>query len=314
MATVLLIIFVVLVGAIGAAVGSFLNVVIWRVPENMSLTSPPSHCPKCNSPVRWFDNVPVFSWFILRGRCRDCKEPISFRYPLVETLGCVVALIVAWGFLLGNWTGWKSQPFFWENYVVWTNAYNEEMERLAESAGDFDSFNGGKIFDSVVSNDNFLRLLRSTTILAIMLTLVVDLALILGFVEWDRGVSPLSLQYAALITLAIFMFVCFMINDFSNGINCCYRFIACLLLGGIGAGILSPLFCKELRFEQIVLGAVWGVLSGHVLALPGALVISLISIPVNAYCKKQTLGLCYFAGMVALLLLEVCGVGRNWID
>ena len=59
MTTVLLVIFVFLLAAIGAAIGSFLNVVVWRVPEKMSLTTPPSHCPKCNSPVRWFDNIPI---------------------------------------------------------------------------------------------------------------------------------------------------------------------------------------------------------------------------------------------------------------
>ena len=95
MTTVLLVIFVFLLAAIGAAIGSFLNVVVWRVPEKMSLTTPPSHCPKCNSPVRWFDNIPIISWFILRGKCRDCHEPISGRYPLVESLSCFTALVIA---------------------------------------------------------------------------------------------------------------------------------------------------------------------------------------------------------------------------
>jgi len=74
----------VLVGLLGLAIGSFLNVVIWRVPRGQSVVSPPSHCPSCGQEVRSRDNVPVISWLLLRGRCRDCREPISVRYPLVE--------------------------------------------------------------------------------------------------------------------------------------------------------------------------------------------------------------------------------------
>ncbi len=70
--------------AIGACVGSFLNVVVWRLPRNESLVSPPSHCPRCQHKLAWYDNVPVFGWIMLRGRCRYCREPISIRYPIVE--------------------------------------------------------------------------------------------------------------------------------------------------------------------------------------------------------------------------------------
>lgn len=70
--------------AIGAVIGSFLNVVIHRYPREESIVFPPSHCPNCNYGIRWFDNVPVLSWLALRGRCRNCKGPISLRYPLIE--------------------------------------------------------------------------------------------------------------------------------------------------------------------------------------------------------------------------------------
>jgi leader peptidase (prepilin peptidase)/N-methyltransferase len=70
----------------GLVFGSFANVIIWRLPRGESLSTPGSHCPRCGHPVRWFDNVPVVSWLALRGRCRDCGEPISPRYPLVEAL------------------------------------------------------------------------------------------------------------------------------------------------------------------------------------------------------------------------------------
>ncbi len=70
----------------GAVVGSFLNVVIIRVPLGESLVHPPSRCPHCGHPVRFYDNVPILSYFLLRGKCRDCRESISFRYPLIEAI------------------------------------------------------------------------------------------------------------------------------------------------------------------------------------------------------------------------------------
>jgi leader peptidase (prepilin peptidase)/N-methyltransferase len=71
-------------GLVGLMIGSFLNVVIWRVPRGESVVSPPSACPGCGNAIRPRDNVPVLGWLLLRGRCRDCSEPISARYPLVE--------------------------------------------------------------------------------------------------------------------------------------------------------------------------------------------------------------------------------------
>src|SRR2546421_5298371 len=71
---------------LGACVGSFLNVVVWRLPRGESLVTPPSHCPKCNTRLAWYDNIPVFGWIFLKGRCRYCKEPISPRYPIIEAI------------------------------------------------------------------------------------------------------------------------------------------------------------------------------------------------------------------------------------
>lgn len=71
-------------GLLGLLVGSFLNVVIHRVPRSESVAHPPSACPGCGARIRPYDNVPVVSWLVLRGRCRSCREPISIRYPLVE--------------------------------------------------------------------------------------------------------------------------------------------------------------------------------------------------------------------------------------
>jgi leader peptidase (prepilin peptidase)/N-methyltransferase len=86
---------VLLAAAGGLLVGSFLNVVAWRLPRGESLVAPGSHCPGCDHPVRPYDNVPVLSWLALRGRCRDCKAPISARYPLVEALTAALAAGVA---------------------------------------------------------------------------------------------------------------------------------------------------------------------------------------------------------------------------
>jgi leader peptidase (prepilin peptidase)/N-methyltransferase len=82
--------------AYGLVLGSFLNVVVHRLPREMSLLRPRSHCPGCGAPVRWFDNVPVFSYLVLRGRCRGCRAPISPRYPLLElAAGALLAACIA---------------------------------------------------------------------------------------------------------------------------------------------------------------------------------------------------------------------------
>ena len=79
--------------AVGAVVGSFLNVVIARVPAGESVVRPRSRCPRCRTPISWRDNMPVLSWVLLGGRCRTCRAAISWRYPLVELLGGAAALV-----------------------------------------------------------------------------------------------------------------------------------------------------------------------------------------------------------------------------
>lgn len=89
---------VIAAGVFGALIGSFLNVVIYRVPQGESVVSPPSACPTCGHRIRGIDNVPILSWVALGGKCRDCRTPIAIRYPLVE-LGTALffALVGAWG-------------------------------------------------------------------------------------------------------------------------------------------------------------------------------------------------------------------------
>ena len=85
--------------AYGAIIGSFLNVVIYRLPREESIAWPGSHCPHCNTALSWKDNLPLLSYALLKGRCRYCKEPISWRYPVVEALNAAayVALLAAFG-------------------------------------------------------------------------------------------------------------------------------------------------------------------------------------------------------------------------
>src|SRR3954467_1310274 len=86
-------------GLLGLAIGSFLNVVIHRVPRDESLVRPRSQCPQCGAAIRNRHNVPVFGWLLLRGRCADCRTPISVRYPLVEagTAALFVAVAAKFG-------------------------------------------------------------------------------------------------------------------------------------------------------------------------------------------------------------------------
>lgn len=85
-----------LVFVFGSIVGSFLNVVIHRVPNELSIVFPNSACPKCQAPIKPYDNIPVLSWLALGGKCRNCKAPISARYPAVELLTGVIFSVVAW--------------------------------------------------------------------------------------------------------------------------------------------------------------------------------------------------------------------------
>lgn len=112
------------IGILGLLVGSFLNVVVYRLPVMMeneyrrdfleyftpdspelkkeqpkfNLMTPRSRCPNCGHLITWWENIPVFSWLILRGKCHGCHQPISFRYPAVETLTCVLTVIVSYRF------------------------------------------------------------------------------------------------------------------------------------------------------------------------------------------------------------------------
>ncbi len=107
---------------IGCFIGSFLNVVIWRVPNGISLVNPKrSFCPNCKSPIRWHDNIPVISYLVLHGKCRDCQEPISGRYPLVELLGGFMTMLAVLGPALHLYPVWLLPAtiyFAWLSIVI----------------------------------------------------------------------------------------------------------------------------------------------------------------------------------------------------
>lgn len=92
--------------AFGAAVGSFLNVVAYRLPRGASLIYPGSACPRCGQSIRWYDNIPIWGWIRLGGRCRDCRAPISIRYPLVEAATAGSFVLLAWSDLFLTHLHW----------------------------------------------------------------------------------------------------------------------------------------------------------------------------------------------------------------
>jgi leader peptidase (prepilin peptidase)/N-methyltransferase len=95
----------------GLMVGSFLNVVILRLPRDESVVTPRSRCPHCSSPIAWYDNIPVFSFLVLRGRCRHCQTSISLRYPLVELLCATLFVAVAHKFPVDGLIPLREWPF-----------------------------------------------------------------------------------------------------------------------------------------------------------------------------------------------------------
>ncbi len=116
----------VLVGLVGLALGSFLNVCIHRLPAGRSVVRPGSACPACQAPIRWYDNVPVVSWILLRGRCRACGASIPLRYPLVEVLAGLV-LVGLWSYLGAGAAFLVAGPFALAMLVLFFTDYDERL-------------------------------------------------------------------------------------------------------------------------------------------------------------------------------------------
>ena len=87
-------IIIVMVFLMGASIGSFLNVVIYRIPEGENIAFPASHCQSCHTPLKWYHNIPILSWLFLRGRCAYCKAPISRQYPVVELMAALIFVVL----------------------------------------------------------------------------------------------------------------------------------------------------------------------------------------------------------------------------
>jgi leader peptidase (prepilin peptidase)/N-methyltransferase len=111
---------------LGLLFGSFLNVCISRLPEHRSINKPRSHCPNCLATIRWYDNIPLLSWVLLRARCRQCKQPISWRYPAVE-------LAVGVWFWVSGFHFW--QAFYLEAFIAARRTMEATFSGSTEAAG-----------------------------------------------------------------------------------------------------------------------------------------------------------------------------------
>lgn len=88
----------------GLVFGSFLNVCIYRIPRGKSIAWPPSACPQCGAAIKWYDNIPLISYLILLGKCRQCKKPISLQYPVVELITGLLTVLFVWRYGISVWT------------------------------------------------------------------------------------------------------------------------------------------------------------------------------------------------------------------
>ena len=102
----------------GALIGSFLNVLIHRLPREESIVFPSSHCPKCNAPIKWYDNIPIISYLLLRSKCRNCHAPISIRYPIVEFITALSFLLIYSFFGHTAHMGFSAYAFFTSLMIV----------------------------------------------------------------------------------------------------------------------------------------------------------------------------------------------------
>jgi leader peptidase (prepilin peptidase)/N-methyltransferase len=166
----------------GAAIGSFLNVVIYRIPEGLSIVHPPSRCPRCLNQLKAYDNVPVLGWLWLRGKCRFCKNPISIRYPLVEAFTALVFVATYIRF------GWPLPTLGYWAFLAWLIALSmidldtmtlpEPLTRSGLAVGlGFQALLGGIITGSI---SGAIQFLMGGAIAAVLGILLFDAITILG--------------------------------------------------------------------------------------------------------------------------------------
>ncbi|MDO5581174.1 MAG: prepilin peptidase [Planctomycetia bacterium] len=183
--------YIICAGILGGAIGSFLNVVIWRIPEGMSLITPPSHCPKCGHQIRVYDNVPVFGWIFLGGKCRDCRQPISLRYPLVEAICMVIPIFLASAFLIRRWSFPSDTFFHWTEIADFWKSNEQTWKSMMNTAGG----------DLVAFSELPIGILQKSLFFTFLLSGFFYFMLIFGLIESDGKKVPNSILCSVLIFL-----------------------------------------------------------------------------------------------------------------
>ena len=274
---------IVLTVFIGASLGSFLNVVIWRVPEGMSIVTPPSHCPKCNSPIRWFDNIPILSWFLLRGKCRRCGQSISFRYPLVESLSAVASLIAICGVLYNQ--GFNHESLFFSLFSDFGSAIATSQNLICANEP-------AELLHCYI--EDYTNLLWKSFICSLSWTIFLDMILMIGLILYDRKTPPTSLSVCTLIILALIFSLFVYMND---NTSLCRQITTYW-----GSGILGmlPMILKSKAPNSSAtrrIGFMGGIGLGLYLALPVMAVCQLLSYILGRIYSKNYLGLIVFAAV-----------------
>ncbi|MBS7338312.1 MAG: prepilin peptidase [Thermoguttaceae bacterium] len=274
---------IVLTVFIGASLGSFLNVVIWRVPEGMSIVTPPSHCPKCNSPIRWFDNIPILSWFLLRGKCRRCGQSISFRYPLVESLSAVASLTAICGVLYNQ--GFNHESLFFSLFSDFGSAIATSQNLICANEP-------AELLHCYI--EDYTNLLWKSFICSLSWTIFLDMILMIGLILYDRKTPPTSLSVCTLIILALIFSLFVYMND---NTSLCRQITTYW-----GSGILGmlPMILKSKAPNSSatrLIGFMGGIGLGLYLALPVMAVCQLLSYILGRIYSKNYLGLIVFAAV-----------------
>lgn len=272
---------IVLTVFIGASLGSFLNVVIWRVPEGMSIVTPSSHCPKCNSPIRWYDNIPILSWLLLRGKCRGCRQPISVRYPLVESLSAVASLIAICAILYNR--GFHHEYLFF-------NIFSEIGNALTASQSLINANEDVELLSCYI--EHYTNLLWKSLICSLSWTIFLDMILMIGLILYDQKTPPTSLHVCTLVILALIFCVCvYMNNNESFG----RQVMTYWGSGVLGMFPMALLKCKNNNANSVrLIGFMGGIGWGLYLALPAMALCLLLSYMLEKVSSRNYLGAIVF--------------------
>ena len=279
--TIYSIICVVFAVMIGSCVGSFLNVVVWRLPNRLSLTHPGSFCPKCGHLIRFRDNVPVLAWLLLRGKCRDCRAPISPRYPLIEFVCGFVTLILAVKVFFFGWMSIPGPLFL-----------GPVIERAQSQAAAYAA--GELLFPPPLEPACFAALLCVA-----LWSLLLFLILTVGLIEYDRNPLPGKLLLAA--ALLLLASLCALPLRGSAEVSV-LRITGLTTAAGALFGLL--LFGRARWMIGLLLGALTGSVLIPSTALAAAAA-SLLALGLSAAVARRRLsGLALFIGLLAALVLS----------